>query len=112
MDTSGLSNSYAPVVRRFLDGLPERCRRMAEAVSALSAEDEAEPRAALRLEAHRIAGTAGSMGYPALGEAAMAVEAVLDGGAPCEDVLAAHKALAMAAEGLRLEDSRLLAGPG
>lgn len=95
---------YEPVVQRFLDGLGGRLDRLAEGLSTLGGEG----RETLRAEAHRIAGTAGSMGFPALGTAALSLEVAVAEAAPDADLRALTEALMAAATGLSLRDSELL----
>lgn len=96
---------YAPLVRRFLDGLRERRAQMAAGLEDL----EGEGFETLRAEVHRIAGTAGSMGFLALGEAAVALETAMVEGAPEAEVRDLHAILDALADGLRMQDSRLIA---
>lgn len=102
------ANPYRPVVERFLAELPGRLERLAAAAGGLGEPWDLVSRQRLREEVHRLAGTAGSVGFEALGEAARAVEAAVLAEAPALALRGLADGLLAAGQGLAPEDSSLL----
>ncbi len=102
------ANPYRRIVDRFLGDLPGRLERLNAAAVGLGEPWDEVARQRLRDEVHRLAGTAGSVGFDALGEQARLVEEdVLARAAP--DVLRAGvDRLAEMARDLTVDDSSLL----
>lgn len=109
---SGRGHPYAAVVARFVHGLPERRRSMAAAVGELDGARPDQAAETLRQEAHRIAGTAGSLGFSTLGALALELERAVEAGVPVTDLRRCHQQVETAAMGLRVADSTLLAPDG
>jgi CheY-like chemotaxis protein len=97
-----INDKLAQLRERFRRRLADEREALSACVRALDAGEEGT-REALRQRAHRIAGTASTVGFEALGAAAARLETALDVGA--------HEAAGPASDGLMAEVDRVIAAP-
>lgn len=74
--TDRLQARLAELRQHFTRELPQRLQTLSEAHAALATQADAATLAALRHQAHRLAGAAGTFGYSPLSQAASALEAI------------------------------------
>ena len=105
-----IQSKLAAVRLRFLESMEETILELDSLSNALPEHLEpAEVMAAIRLRAHRHAGTAPSLGYVAVGELAGQVEHAVNQWTACQTLDAQHHVLALV-EGLLDEMERVLYG--